>query len=111
MKVYLSGKITGKKIDIAMADFEFAKQQVLSNADLLLTGIYEGQILEVVNPFEINKHLIKAGHANWARYMRNDIKALMDCDAIAMMPDWRQSKGARLEVYIARKLNFLKIEL
>ncbi len=38
-------------------------------------------------------------------YMRRDIPALMDCDAIAVLPNWQQSRGACLEMWIAIDLN------
>ena len=33
-----------------------------------------------------------------------DIKALCDCDAIALMPGWENSKGAHLELHIAHRI-------
>ena len=38
-------------------------------------------------------------------YMRRDIPALMDCGAIAALPDWQQSRGACLEMWIALDLD------
>jgi hypothetical protein len=34
-------------------------------------------------------------------WMRGDIKALLDCDAILLLPGWTQSRGAVLEQRIA----------
>lgn len=39
--------------------------------------------------------------AEWHQHMRADIKMLMDCDGLAMLPGWEQSRGAKLEVSIA----------
>jgi len=36
--------------------------------------------------------------------MRIDIKALVDCDAIYMLNNWRDSKGANVELNIAQGL-------
>ena len=36
--------------------------------------------------------------------LRKDIKAMMDCDTIAMLPNWANSKGAMLEVKLAQAL-------
>lgn len=36
--------------------------------------------------------------------MRVCITHLMECDAIYMLKDWKQSRGARLEHFIALKL-------
>ncbi len=38
-------------------------------------------------------------------YMRRDIPALMDCEAIAALPNWQQSRGACLEMWIAVDLD------
>lgn len=55
---------------------------------------------EVVNPAELNPGAEKP----WADCMRVDIRALMDCDGVAVLPGWSRSKGASLEVHIAREL-------
>ena len=54
----------------------------------------------VVNPAEINPD---AG-LTWEQCMRADIKALCDCDILATLPGWEDSKGAHLEVHIAHRL-------
>jgi hypothetical protein len=61
----------------------------------------------VVNPAELN---VGVEGAPWQYYMRADISALVTkCDAIHMLPGWWQSKGARLEWYIATQLG-MRIE-
>jgi len=40
----------------------------------------------------------------WQDYMRTDIKALCDCDAIYMLSNWRDSNGATIELQIANHL-------
>lgn len=42
--------------------------------------------------------------APWAEHMRADIKLLMDCHAIALLPGAEASRGARLELHIAKHL-------
>lgn len=39
-----------------------------------------------------------------AWYMRKDIQALLQSDAVMMLPDWEQSEGAKLEFEIAKQL-------
>jgi len=62
---------------------------------------YRAQGLEVVNPAEINED----PSAGWNECMRADIRELVTCDAIAMLPGWEKSRGASLEHYIARQLD------
>lgn len=56
---------------------------------------------EAVNPCDLNH----AGHdQTWESYMRVDIKALMDCEAICLLPEWHRSVGARTEYHLAQVL-------
>lgn len=48
-------------------------------------------------------------------YMRLDIPALLACDAVVLLPGWRNSRGANLEVWMALDLDmpiheFLRID-
>ena len=93
MKVYISGKITGLPIKEVRTKFNAAQ------------NFCEIYAQEIVNPMEINKISKKK---TWIDYMIRDIKALETCDAIFMLKDWGQSKGARIEYEIAKELG-LKI--
>ena len=42
-----------------------------------------------------------SGHTSSACYMRADLRALLDCDAIFMLPGWRESRGATVEHAVA----------
>lgn len=44
------------------------------------------------------------GEGSWADYMRRDITDMLVCDGIALLPNWGDSKGARLEIFIATEL-------
>ncbi len=61
---------------------------------------------EVVNPAEINTDPA----AKWEDCLRKDIRAMMDCCTISLLPGWQQSRGATLEAHIARALGFEVIE-
>lgn len=49
--------------------------------------------------------------APWHEHMRADIKMLMDCDVIVMLPGWMDSKGAKLEQCIAHWLGMRVVTL
>ncbi len=83
-KIYISGKITGLSIDEAMDNF--------CKAEFKMSDYFE-----VVNPLKIEHNHDKS----WLNYMKNDIKALMDCDAIYMLSNWTDSRGAEIERRIA----------
>jgi hypothetical protein len=87
-KVYISGKITGLSEDEAMRVFAEAE------------GILQAEGYATVNPTTLPHNHDKS----WQSYMRVDIRALCDCDAIYMLPNWEQSKGAVIEHRIAIEL-------
>lgn len=72
--------------------------------------------LFIFNPVKIAKDLEHSFKVNVGRmptyteYMREDIKILARCNTICMLPDWKRSKGARLEYRIAKILNMQILE-
>lgn len=87
MRVYISGPMAGIK------DHNFP---AFHAADRHLTDIG----YDTVNPAIINKD-----GGTRAYCMRRDIFALLDCKAIYLLPGWEKSKGALLEVEIAKQLD------
>lgn len=87
MPIYISGPMSG------LPDFNFPAfhQKAL---ELRAHGF------DVVNPAEFGEQV----GMEWHEYLRKDIRALMACDAIWMLPGWSRSKGARLEHHIAVEL-------
>lgn len=87
MKFYLAGPMTGlKDLNHPLFVNETARLRALGYS--------------VVNPVEINPDK----NAKWADCMRADIAQLITCEAVACLPDWTSSKGAVLEVQIAKAL-------
>ena len=115
MKIYISGPMTGLPENNYPAFHEAAR-----------TLRAKGH--KVVNPAEIHPHgwlrrllhrvlrvlrLVRGKQLapTWADYMRADIRALLDCEAIALLPGWDQSRGARCEVSIAEDLGMRRVEI
>lgn len=95
MKVYISGPITG------VSDFE---KNFQSAEDYLSSCGYE-----VINPVKIGKKLEKKNAApSYEDYMKVDIAALIECDAIFMLKGSSLSSGAKCEKHVAESLG-LKI--
>ncbi len=55
---------------------------------------------DVVNPAEITTDTT----ASWEDCLRQDIAELVTCTGIHLLPGWENSKGAKLELYIATAL-------
>ena len=49
--------------------------------------------------------------SDFKRFILRDLVALMDCDAICMLPGWQDSKGAKLEKALAEFLGLEEVEL
>ncbi|RON88472.1 DUF4406 domain-containing protein [Pseudomonas fluorescens] len=86
-RLYLAGPMTG------FEDFNFPAFNAMA-AQLRARGYV------VENPAE---HGVVDG-ADWADYMAYDLTRLGLCGQVAVLPGWENSKGARLEVHIAREL-------
>jgi hypothetical protein len=93
MNIYLCGPISALPIDEARQRFAQAE------ADLRAQFPHA----TITNPMTLPHQ-----HADeWAAYMREDIAALMQCQAIALLPGWEDSKGCQLEISIGLKLDFV----
>jgi hypothetical protein len=88
-KIYLSGKITGLPYEEALKKFSLAE------------NIAKTMALEVINPMTIEHN----HDLSWESYMKQDLKALLDCDSIYMLNNWTDSKGAIIEHKLASDLN------
>ncbi len=80
--IYISGPMSGVK------DHNFPAFNALASK-LRSSG------WRVVNPAEL------VGGATWVEFMRRDIRYLMDCDMVIVLPGWQKSRGALMEVAIA----------
>lgn len=91
--VYISGAIAG------LADAE-------SRFDAAAACLTESGY-NTVSPYDVSACANACGESAtsdmhlWSCYLRHDIKAMLDCDAIAMLPGWERSHGARLELTVA----------
>lgn len=86
-RIYLSGPMTGlPELNFPAFHAEAARLRALG--------------FEVVNPADLNPE----PETGWHECMRNDLKALLDCDALALLDGWQQSAGAHLEMHVAHRV-------
>ncbi|MDN0078402.1 DUF4406 domain-containing protein [Bacteroides gallinaceum] len=81
MKIYISLPITGHDIEKVEASCIYA------------SGVIQAKGHTPVSPLDISPD----PDATYSEHMGNDIEALLNCDAVLFMENWRTSKGCRLE--------------
>jgi hypothetical protein len=87
-KIYIAGKVTGLPQQEVVDKFAKAQKDI------------EAMGFEVINPIEV----VKDFDMPWNKAMRMCIAGLTECDAIALLPDWSNSKGAIFEYEISKQL-------
>ena len=93
MRIYLSGKITGREKE------EYTKQ--FARAE----NFYKAGGFDVVNPVTIGEAVLKNNpKAKWEDFMAEDLKALKTCTHIVLLEGWEESKGAKMEKAEAEKM-------
>jgi hypothetical protein len=92
MKIYISGKISGLSVEEVREKFAKAETHLKELGH------------EVINPL---KNGLPEGEV-WEKYMVADIALLFACEAIYLLPDWMDSRGAMIEKCIAQAIE-LKI--
>lgn len=93
VKVYVAGPMTG---------YPELNYPAFAEASARLRALG----FEVVSPAELNPI-----ETPYLAAMKNDIRALVDCDHILMLDGWEKSKGATLENHIAQVLDIPPIVL
>ncbi len=92
MRVYVAGRITGVP--------DYAKRFAEAAQALRLQGF------EVFNPAAANMESDPL-----PKIMAHDLSQLCECQAIAMLPGWWRSGGARIEWMLSRYLGLRRIYL
>ncbi len=85
MNVYISGKITGLPEDKVKEKFKQASDQIIAAGHFPVNPLLNGL------PFD----------APWDLHIAKDVKLLLGCHAIYLLSDWAESKGSRIEAYMA----------
>lgn len=88
MKVYVAGPMSG------LPEFNYPAF-FHASAKLEEVGI------EAINPARTRPPECKT----WLDFMRHSLRDLADCDGICALSGWGDSRGASLEVHIARSLD------
>lgn len=91
MRLYIAGPMTG------LPDFNYP---AFFKAAEDLAAIDH----EPINPARQRPDVAYQG-AKWIDYMRLSLRDIADCEGIATLDGWENSRGARIEVGLARDLD------
>jgi hypothetical protein len=92
--VYLSGKVTGVPGNNIL---KFRAAERLIRETLGCTSMQVWVCVPHDLPDDHDK--------SWPSYMRECLKALATCTVMYVLDDWKQSRGALVEMFIAKVLN------
>jgi len=103
MRVYISGKMTGLKN---------YREVFQKHEDLLRSWGYT----DIVNPVHLSDKIIEKYNMteeesfrpeNAKIFLTEDLRVLLDCDILYLIPNWHTSKGANLEKHVAERIGKL----
>jgi hypothetical protein len=87
--VYIAGPVTGHA-DFNVPAFDAAAARLLARGFV------------VYNPADVGR--AHGTDKPWDFYMRICLRQVTEAQAVAVLPGWSTSKGAQLEVHVARRL-------
>lgn len=100
-KIYIAGPMTGIKDWNFPAFFEAEEALVSLGFDVVNPAHNDGKTVEEALE---NAGSPERPNYTWAYYMRRDLPHVMGVDMIYLLPGWQNSRGAQLEVHVAKAL-------
>lgn len=97
MRIYISGKIKGLPFEEAYSNFKTVENKLISDGH------------KVVNPMSRKYIKNRVGKLPWIVHMFFDILLLLRCNAIYMQRNWSDSRGAKVELRVSKKLGLIFI--
>jgi hypothetical protein len=115
-RIYISGAVSGIAREEAEARFAAAAEELAARGYEVVNplevivwevrdviGLGEAKMLRIVNR-ATHATVMEDEEAFWRRCMVRCFRELLLCDAIYMLSNWRESRGARVELAAAVEL-------
>ena len=84
-KIYICGKVTG--------DLNY-HEKFLKEENRLYSHDFE----------PVNPAAFISANEPWEKAMKKALRVMLLCDGVSMLPDWKKSKGAKIEARLALEL-------
>jgi hypothetical protein len=111
MILYLAGPMTGKSFLNYPAFFRAEETLKVNGFDVLNPARIDEQYpTECMKPqrivgfyevYDFCKACAECNFRTWQWYMRKAVAMLLQADGVALLPEWTESRGAKVEVKIA----------
>lgn len=88
MRLYIAGRIAGTN--------GYHQKFAEAKAELRALGH------EPVSPIDVSPD---SPDVSYEEHLTRDIKAMLDCEGVYALRDWKSSKGATIEIQLAMRLN------
>lgn len=114
MRVYIAGPMTGYPLhnfpafEQAAEQWRAAGHDVVSPVDLTRTQ-FRARFGVEFDP-ATSDPAVMAGGDIYRDFLREDIRHILECDAIALLPGWEQSKGVAVELTVARAMKLKEFD-
>jgi hypothetical protein len=92
--IYISGPMTGYP-NFNRNAFDEVEKYLISKGKEVVSPVLSDQI---------------SGKLTWKSCMRKSLQKLLHCNSIVMLPGWRESRGAKMERYLAEMLEYVIYE-
>jgi hypothetical protein len=102
LKIYIAGPMTGVEDFNFPLFFETEEKLKELGYETLNPAKNDGADVKTATQNAISASL---SGATWSSYMRRDLSNLCLSDAVCVLPNWKSSKGASLEVQVAQALD------
>ena len=89
--IYIAGKVSGLPIERVLKKFASAQSEI------------EDLGFKAINPIVV----VNDWQCEWHTAMKKCIKALMDCDAVVVLDDYKTSDGAKIELELSKRMGIL----
>ena len=106
-KIYIAGKISGECETPELMEKCYKKfVSYISKIAFEQNGVPWNYF----HGLDINRDLIQSGKGDYIQYMKNDLTVLMTCDEVHFLPDWIDSRGAKMERILAEFLGMVIVD-